>query len=101
MTVPLTLLVSVLASHPAVKRASPAPSLNPTEVAISKAANDNLPASLELLERLVNINSGTFNFEGVRKVGDVLRQELDALGFQTRWADGVPFGRAGHLIAER
>jgi glutamate carboxypeptidase len=50
---------------------------------------------------LVNINSGTMNFTGVRQVGDILRKELDALGFQTRWVDGAPFGRAGHLIAER
>ena len=56
---------------------------------------------LALLERLVNINSGTMNFAGVRQVGDIMRKELDALGFQTRWVDGASFGRAGHLIAER
>jgi glutamate carboxypeptidase len=54
-----------------------------------------------LLERLVNINSGTMNFAGVRSVGDILRREFDALGFETRWVDGAPFGRAGHLVAER
>jgi glutamate carboxypeptidase len=54
-----------------------------------------------LLERLVNINSGTMNFAGVREVGSILRKELDALGFETRWVDGTPFGRAGHLVAER
>jgi glutamate carboxypeptidase len=41
------------------------------------------------------------NFAGVKQVGDILRKELDALGFQTRWVDGAPFERAGHLIAER
>jgi len=49
----------------------------------------------------VNINSGTMNFEGVRKVGDAFRAELDALGFSTKWVDGAGFKRAGHLVAER
>jgi glutamate carboxypeptidase len=40
------------------------------------------------------------NLDGVRKVGDVFRGELDALGFTTRWVDGAPFKRAGHLIGE-
>jgi glutamate carboxypeptidase len=55
---------------------------------------------LALLERVVNINSGTQNFEGVREVGRVFRAEFDALGFTTRWVDGAPFKRAGHLVAE-
>jgi glutamate carboxypeptidase len=53
-----------------------------------------------LLERAVNINSGTMNFDGVREVGKIFRAELDALGFQTRWIDGAAFNRAGHLIGE-
>jgi glutamate carboxypeptidase len=75
--------------------------LNRTEKAIVAAVDKRNAEGLALLERLVNINSGTMNFSGVRQVGDVLRKELDALGFQTRWVDGAPFGRAGHLIAER
>ncbi len=57
--------------------------------------------ALALLERIVNINSGTMNFAGVRAVGTEIGKELDALGFRTGWVDGAPFGRAGHLIAER
>ena len=55
-----------------------------------------------LLERIVNINSGTMNPAGVRRVGDVLRAQLDSIGFQTRWID-LPdsLRRAGHLFAER
>ena len=56
---------------------------------------------MALLERLVNINSGTMNFAGVKSVGDILRRELDALGFETRWVEGAQFGRSGHLVAER
>ena len=54
----------------------------------------------ELLERIVNLNSGTLNLTGVRRVGDLLRSEFDGLGFTTRWIDGAPFKRAGHLVAE-
>lgn len=56
--------------------------------------------ALKLWEEVVNINSGTMNFEGVQKVGQVFRAKLDALGFTTRWADGNPFNRAGHLVGE-
>jgi glutamate carboxypeptidase len=54
-----------------------------------------------LLERVVNINSGTMHFAGVKQVADVLRKEFEALGFTVKWVDGAPFGRAGHLVAER
>jgi glutamate carboxypeptidase len=56
---------------------------------------------LELLERLVNVNSGTMNAAGVTEVGSMLAGELAALGFATRWIDGAAFERAGHLVAER
>ena len=56
--------------------------------------------SIALLQRIVDINSGTKNFAGVRRVADVLRVELDSLGFTTRWIDGASFHRAGHLVAE-
>ncbi len=52
-----------------------------------------------LLERLVNQNSGTMNAPGVRAVGDMLRPEFEALGFEVRWIDGAAWGRGGHLVA--
>ena len=58
-------------------------------------------AALGLLEEIVNINSGTMNVAGVRRVGDRLGQELAAIGFEVQWVDGAPFGRAGHLVATR
>jgi glutamate carboxypeptidase len=72
----------------------------PPERAIIQQVDAHNAEGLALLERLVNINSGTLNFAGVRAVGAALRSELDALGFVTRWEDGAPFHRAGHLIAE-
>ena len=74
--------------------------LTPVERAITAAVDANNAEALALLERLVNINSGTMNFAGVKQVADALRPHFDALGFTTRWVDGAAFHRAGHLIAE-
>src|SRR3954447_10366861 len=70
------------------------------EKAIVAAVDANNPTALALLEKVVNINSGTHNFPGVRAVGDVFKKEFDDLGFKTTWVDGAPFKRAGHLIAD-
>jgi len=72
-----------------------------TERQIVATVDAHMAEARTLLERVVNINSGTMNFAGVRAVGDVFKAELDALGFTTRWIDGAPFNRAGHLVAER
>ncbi|TMU96426.1 M20 family metallopeptidase [Brucella haematophila] len=55
---------------------------------------------LKLLEKLVNINSGTSNAEGVRQVGNLLKPEFEALGFDAQWHD-LPAGlkHAGTLVA--
>jgi glutamate carboxypeptidase len=70
------------------------------ERSIVSAVDANNPAALALLEKAVNINSGTQNLPGVRAVGDVFRHEFDELGFKTSWVDGTAFHRAGHLIAD-
>lgn len=58
-------------------------------------------ASLKFLENTVNINSGTYNVEGVRKVGSLYRSFLDDLGFTTKWIEmPADMNRAGHLIGE-
>ena len=72
----------------------------PPERAIVSAVDAGNADALALLERAVNINSGTHNLAGVRLVGDLFRKELDALGFKTTWVDGSGFKRAGHLVAE-
>jgi len=77
------------------------PALSATERRIAAAVDQRNDQALALLERVVNINSGTMNFDGVRKVGDAFKTELDALGFRTTWVDGAGFRRAGHLVAER
>jgi glutamate carboxypeptidase len=75
-------------------------SLNADERALAAYIDADDGESLALLERVVNINSGTQNFVGVREVGRVFAAELDRLGFQTRWVDGASFKRAGHLVAD-
>jgi glutamate carboxypeptidase len=91
------LLVAALAI-PRAAAAQP----SPVEERIAAWVESHEGETQALLERLVNINSGTMNHAGVRAVGEVLRGELDALGFTTRWID-MPEGvnRAGHLFAER
>ncbi len=78
-----------------------ADSLSKIEHLLARHAASHDADALALLERLVNVNSGTQNLAGVREVGRILRAEYDALGFTTRWDDGAAFGRAGHLVAER
>ena len=74
--------------------------LSKVEKKIAATVDTHHLEALKLLEEVVNINSGSMNFEGVYKVGQIFKAKFDALGFQTRWIDGKPFGRAGHLIAE-
>jgi glutamate carboxypeptidase len=88
--------IAALAFAPALAAAQ----LAPQERTIAQAVDRRTAESLALLERIVNINSGTRNLAGVRAVGAALKAEFDALGFATRWVDGAAFSRAGHLIAE-
>jgi glutamate carboxypeptidase len=78
----------------------PGSALSANERALAAYIDAHNGEALALLERAVNINSGTQNFEGVRQVGRLFQSELDALGFSTRWIDGAPFKRAGHLVAD-
>ena len=74
--------------------------LNEDERKIVEYINAHLKESEQLLIESVNINSGTLNVEGVRKVGTIYRKELDKIGFATEWIvlpDSLR--RAGHLVA--
>lgn len=98
LMLPLMLPLMLAASVASVATAQA--TLTSTERSITTSVDRHNAEALALLERLVNINSGTNNLPGVKQVGDVLRREFDALGFKTRWVDGAAFHRAGHLIAE-
>ena len=94
-------LAAMLSTAGAPDQSGRSEPLSPVEQAVVEQIERANPEALALLERVVNINSGTMNFAGVREVGGVFRAELDSLGFSTRWVDGEPFHRAGHLVAER
>ncbi|ELX10444.1 Zn-dependent exopeptidase [Janthinobacterium sp. HH01] len=79
-----------------------AAALSPVEQKIVDEVKAHSEQGLQLLERSVNINSGTMNHEGVREVGKLFREQFDQLGFSTRWIDMPPaVKRAGHLLATR
>lgn len=94
-------------SSPAAPSASPPAPIGPVvlsaeEVRLRDAVRANHDRHIALLERSVNIPSGTQNLAGVRQVGDLFGAELAALGFDVRWASmPASMRRAGHLVAER
>ncbi len=76
--------------------------LSKTEQQIVGDIEETMSATMQLLKESVNINSGTLNIMGVRKVGDLYAKELSALGFAIEWVrlpDSLK--RAGHLVATR
>ncbi|WP_222439675.1 M20/M25/M40 family metallo-hydrolase [Alloacidobacterium dinghuense] len=74
--------------------------LSEPEHAIVSYIQANEQASNDLLKKLVEINSGTRNLEGVRAIGKIITEQLDDLGFQTKWIPMDEVKRAGNLIAE-
>jgi glutamate carboxypeptidase len=94
------LVALMISSGVAATVAQQSETLTVDERAIATYADAHNDAGLALLERVVNINSGTENLAGVRAVADVFRSEFDALGFKTQWIDGAAWHRAGHLIAD-
>jgi glutamate carboxypeptidase len=71
------------------------------EARISAYAEAHAEDAAHFLARLVDVNSGTMNHPGVRRVGAMLRSELEGIGFESRWVDMAAVNRAGHLFAER
>lgn len=79
-----------------------AASLSPIEKDIQKTIIEQKQSQIQLLEKLVNINSGTLNITGVRAVGELLRPQFEELGFTTRWVEEpAEMKRAATFIAER
>ncbi len=71
----------------------------PAEQTMMRTVEAEHDRHIALLERLVNQNSGTLNLPGVRATGEMVRAELEPLGFEVRWVDMGETGRAGHLVA--
>jgi len=79
---------------------APAFAIDKAEKTMVATIDDEIPRAETLLEKLVNQNSGTLNFAGVEKVGQMMREELEPLGFTVRWSPMAQVDRAGHIIAE-
>ena len=74
--------------------------LSQIEKEIIKLVSENKEESIDFLEKVVNINSGTLNKIGVKKVGYEFKSAFDKIGFKTKWID-MPdeMNRAGHMFA--
>jgi glutamate carboxypeptidase len=92
-------LAPIFAALLAVVSSPAAAKLAPPEQKMAQVVDSEQQRTVAMLGRWVEQNSGTMNFEGVRAVGAMLRQELEPLGFKIRWADETGANRAGHLIA--
>lgn len=79
-----------------------AQTLTPTEADMVSWVDGHTEEAIGLLERIVNINSGTLNHVGVRRVAEALGPEFEALGFEVEWIE-LPeeTNRSGHLFARR
>jgi glutamate carboxypeptidase len=97
-------LLAAMTGVPALGAAAEAPqagALSDTEKRIVAEVDRRQPQALALLKKAVEINSGTMNLAGVKKVGDLFAAALADLGLEIRWVDGADFDRAGHLVARR
>ena len=74
----------------------------PVAAQLSHYINTHSQEQLDLLQQLVNINSGTTNLTGIHQVGELLRPQFKQLGFETQWLD-LPktMQRSGTLRAQR
>jgi glutamate carboxypeptidase len=75
--------------------------LDKAEAKMVAAVDAEYERSVALLEKMVNQNSGTMNFAGVKAVSEMMRAELEPLGFKVEWLDMAKAGRAGHLVATK
>lgn len=82
--------------------AAAADALDPVERRIADEIAGRGEEAYALLERLVEINSGTYNPAGVKAVGGVLEELFEDLGFEVEWVELPPeVERSGHLVARR
>ena len=74
--------------------------LNEEEQKVIDYIDANMPRAIALLKESVNINSGTLNIAGVKKVGEIFAREFEKANFKTQWIN-MPdsLRRAGHLVA--
>ncbi|MBZ6378759.1 peptidase M20 [Pacificimonas flava] len=90
---------AALLAFPIAAAAVPAAAqLSPAEQRIPAAVEAETETVEDFLEEIVNVNSGSLNVEGVRRVGQMVREAFEPLGFTAEWIDMAETGRAGHLV---
>ena len=77
----------------------PAQPLTAQQKAVATYVDAHQQEANDLLAKLVDINSGTHNLEGVRAVAKIMQQQFDDLGFHTQFNPMDKVGRAGDLVA--
>lgn len=93
-------LLLVACSAASIQTASAQTALLPVESTMVRSVDTQNPTAIALLEKLVNINSGTLNIPGVIAVKDEIAPRLASLGFSVRWVPMDEAHRAGDLVAE-
>ncbi len=94
--------LSLFTTVAALALATPAMAqLSKPETIMTSTVDAEYERSVALLEKLVNQNSGTMNFKGVQAVSEMMRAELEPLGFTVAWEDMSAVKRAGHLVATK
>lgn len=73
--------------------------LSTAETTMIRTIDAEQEQTVDLLKSLVEVNSGSRNLPGVRKVGEMMRAQLQPLGFDVRWIPMEQAGRAGHIVA--
>ena len=73
--------------------------LAPPERAMIATVDAEQERTVAMLGKWVDQNSGTMNVAGVKVVGDMVRDELEPLGFKVQWIDMKAANRAGHIVA--
>src|SRR5665213_607776 len=97
----IALTAGSAAAQKTAKPASTVSKLSPVEQKMRDYVKAHASEQIDLLQKAVDINSGTLNLAGVRKVGALFGSEFASIGMDTTWitlADSV--GRSGHLYAE-
>src|SRR5579863_1511261 len=99
---PMLTLIRILSIFFFLTQMAMAGSLSVTEEQIRDYVTHQQQSQIALLKKLVNINSGTTNIAGIYRVGAIVANQLQQLGFKTRWVyEPKSMHRAGTLIAER
>jgi len=98
----IIIAMTSLAQKVKTTAANTAQGLTKEEQQVMAWIDAHMPQAIEMLKESVNINSGTLNIEGVKKVGALFAKEFEKAGFTSEWVampDSIK--RAGHLVASR